>query len=216
MKIYWKRIALPTIVTLLPIILGIVLYPKLPETIAVHWGINNEPDGWLGKNAAVFGLPVLMALLQFVLCISSDFKAKEVKPKLEKIILWVIPFTSLIVYSMTMYIAMGNSFDVGPPVILIMGILFIVFGNYMPKIPQAQNGKRLAQAADPVKYRKVMKQTGIAMVVAGILILISLFFPSSIGYTVVGMSIVALSAFIITVQVIALGKGKESEEDGEE
>jgi uncharacterized membrane protein HdeD (DUF308 family) len=140
---------------------------------------------------------------------------KEGKPKLEKITLWVIPFTSLIVYSMTMYIAMGNSFDVRPPVFLIMGILFIVFGNYMPKIPQAQNGKRLAQAVDPVKYRKVMKQTGIAMVVAGILILSSLFFPRTIGNTMVGIVMVVLCAFIITGQVIALGKGKERNEDGD-
>jgi uncharacterized membrane protein len=215
MKINWKRIALPTIVTLLPVILGIVLYPKLPETIAVHWGNNNEPDGWVSKNMAVFGLPVLMALLQFVLCILSDVMDKEGKPKLEKITLWVIPFTSLIVYSMTMYIAMGNSFDVRLPVFLIMGILFIVFGNYMPKIPQAQNGKRLAQAVDPVKYRKVMKQTGIAMVVAGILILSSLFFPRTIGNTLVGIVMVVLCAFIITGQVIALGKGKERDEDGD-
>lgn len=206
---------LPLIVTLLPILLGVVVYSKLPDIIAVHWSTLNEPDGWVSKNMAVFGLPALMALLQFILCILSDTMDKEGKPKLEKIAIWVIPIVTLVFYSITLYIALGNSLDVSLPATLVMGVLFIVFGNYLPKIPQEQNRKRLARIQSPERYRKAMKQSGIAMFVSGILILSSLFFNRTVSNVMVGVIMIILCAFIIINQMVALGKGKGRYEDGD-
>ena len=36
-------------------VVGVLLWNDLPDVMATHWGINNEPDGWSSKGVAVFG-----------------------------------------------------------------------------------------------------------------------------------------------------------------
>ena len=35
--------------------------------VAVHWNLRGEPDAWMGKWAALLSIPVLAALLRFLL-----------------------------------------------------------------------------------------------------------------------------------------------------
>ena len=46
MKEYKGKIILTSIVTILPILIGLVLWNKLPDTIATHFGADNVPNGW--------------------------------------------------------------------------------------------------------------------------------------------------------------------------
>lgn len=40
MKSYKKTIIITTLITLLPILFGLALWNKLPDTIATHWGAD--------------------------------------------------------------------------------------------------------------------------------------------------------------------------------
>ena len=42
MKNYKKTIIITTLVTLLPILLGVILWEKLPDSIATHWGADGQ------------------------------------------------------------------------------------------------------------------------------------------------------------------------------
>ena len=53
-----KMILLTSIATLLPILIGLLLWKQLPDSVATHWSAGNEPDGYSSKVFAVFGLPV--------------------------------------------------------------------------------------------------------------------------------------------------------------
>jgi len=66
------------IVCLLPMILGAVLYNKLPEQMPIHFNIKNEPDNYASKSFALFGLPIIMAIVQAV-CIVVTSKASKLK-----------------------------------------------------------------------------------------------------------------------------------------
>ena len=57
MKNEKRTLILTTLVCLLPLIAGAVLYKDLPETMATHWNLQGEADGWSGRAFAVFGLP---------------------------------------------------------------------------------------------------------------------------------------------------------------
>lgn len=57
-----KMILLTSIITLFPIFIGLLLWNQLPDSLATHWGINNEPNGYASKTFAVFGLPLIMLL----------------------------------------------------------------------------------------------------------------------------------------------------------
>ena len=55
------------VVTLLPMILGLCTWSKLPETIAIHFGLDGTPNGWAPKWIVVFLIPLVMAAVQLVI-----------------------------------------------------------------------------------------------------------------------------------------------------
>ena len=63
MKINKKLLVITTIIILLPIVIGILLWEQLPAEMATHFGTNNEPNGWSTKPMTVFGIPGVMAAL---------------------------------------------------------------------------------------------------------------------------------------------------------
>lgn len=50
MKKYRRMIISTTFLTGLPILIGLILWSKLPDPIATHWGAN----GWSSKASTVF------------------------------------------------------------------------------------------------------------------------------------------------------------------
>ena len=134
MKKISKLTVITTLITLLPIALGIALYDRLPEVVATHWNIHNRPDGWSSRAMAVFGIPCIMAALNLVCGGATDRLQSEGVPKrVLALCRWIIPVLSLILVPVMLYSAMGVSFDMGRIVCSILGIMFIIIGNYLPK-----------------------------------------------------------------------------------
>lgn len=138
MKINKKLLIITTALILLPCIAGLLLWEQLPEMMATHWGTENEPNGWSSKPFAVFGIPAVMAALH-VLCLFityNDPKRRNIGEKTISIIYWIIPAVSVVVMSVTYANALGKGVDIGMICMLIIGILLIVLGNYLPKARQ--------------------------------------------------------------------------------
>ncbi len=131
-------IILTSVITLLPIVAGMILWDRLPNEIATHFGTNNQPDGFSSKAFAVFGLPLVMLGLHLlcILATNLDPKKQNISEKAISVVLWIIPLTSLILMSVTYAYALGSKIRIGFIVIMFMGILFILLGNYMPKTRQ--------------------------------------------------------------------------------
>ena len=55
---------LTSIITLLPILAGIILWNQLPEQIPTHWNAAGEIDGYSSKAFAVFVIPIIMLAAQ--------------------------------------------------------------------------------------------------------------------------------------------------------
>ena len=138
MKEYRKLIIATTLITLLPILLGLILWNRLPDTVAVHWGADGQADGWAGKAYAVFGLPCLLAAIHLfaVLFTLNDPRRKNINRKPLMLVFWLIPVLSLVTNGIVYLTAMGADIDVFVICFVLIGIVFIVFGNYMPKLQQ--------------------------------------------------------------------------------
>lgn len=54
MKKFMKTIILTTLLTGLPILIGLILWSKLPDSIATHWGADGQVNGWSSKVSTVF------------------------------------------------------------------------------------------------------------------------------------------------------------------
>ncbi len=133
-----KTLIITSIVTLLPILIGLLIWDRLPETMAVHFGTDNMANGYSSKAFAVFGIPLicLAVLWGGALVISHDPRKQNITPKMFTLGLWIAPIISLVVAATMYSINLGyiiNSAYVGE---LFVGVLLIVIGNYMPKARQ--------------------------------------------------------------------------------
>ncbi|MGN0791307.1 MAG: SdpI family protein [Christensenellales bacterium] len=135
MKKLSKLTVITTILTLLPIILGAALYSRLPDTVVTHWGFNNEPNGWSPKWMACFGIPLIMAAINFVLSVVADKEETAVKTSntVMNIARWTVPVLSMLLVPMMLFSALGVPFDVEKIASAIVSLLLIVIGNYLPK-----------------------------------------------------------------------------------
>ena len=138
MKINKKLLVITTIIILLPIIIGLLFWEQLPETMATHWGTDNEPNGFNSKAMTVFGIPGIMAALHvFCLIVTyADPKKSNIGAKAMGIVYWILPAVSVAVMSATYAYALGIGVNIGMICCLLLGIIFIALGNYMPKAKQ--------------------------------------------------------------------------------
>jgi uncharacterized membrane protein len=134
-----REIIITTIVCLLPMLAGVILYSRLPDTIATHWGANGEPNGWSSKAFAVFALPGIIAginlLAQFAL--RTDPKRQNMSPALFNIAIWVPPVISVLASAFVLASALGYESRIELILPLLSALLFIVIGNYLPKTKQS-------------------------------------------------------------------------------
>ena len=127
-----------TIAMLLPMVAGLLLWDKLPEQVPTHWGIDGEVDGWCSKPFAVFGFPAMLLGIHW-LCVfasTADPKSKNYHPKAFLLVLWICPVLSLILNTLVYAAALGQDIDVEIIMPMIVGLMFIVIGNLLPKMRQ--------------------------------------------------------------------------------
>ena len=179
MKENRMKIIITSLITLAPILIGVLFWNRLPDQIATHFGQGNVPDGWSSKPMAVFGLPlILVALHLFCIFITlNDPKKKNIGRKILPIIFWMIPIISLLVNSATYGIALGLKIDIELIVSLLLGLLFIIFGNYMSKIRQNYTvGIRLPWTlSSEDNWDKTHRLAGKLWIVGGVLVLFNVF-----------------------------------------
>lgn len=138
MKKYKKQLILSSIVTLLPILIGLFLWNRLPDTIATHFDSDNVANGWSSKPFVVFGLPlILLGIHLFCLFTTmNDPKKKNISEKMFRFIMWFVPVLSVFILSFTYCYALGMNVNIGMGVNIIVSIVFLVIGNYLPKCKQ--------------------------------------------------------------------------------
>ncbi|MGL5434432.1 MAG: SdpI family protein [Lachnospiraceae bacterium] len=175
-----KTLTVTIIVTLLPCLIGLLLWNRLPDQIPTHFDFNNNIDGWSSKPLAVFGIPAILAAMQFFLLFVTghDPKRQNISPKIISFFMWIIPITSLTVCSMSYSIALGANLNVGAVINGLIGVLFIGIGNYLPKTkPNYTVGIKISWTLnDPENWRKTHRLAGFLWVISGIMFFINMFF----------------------------------------
>ncbi len=172
--IKWKSLIITCLVCLTPIFLGIVLWDKLPDTMAIHFNINNEPDNFASKDFVVFGLPILMVFLQTFCCCVNDINSHKhgERKKFEMATKWIIPVMTIILQVVTLGYGLGWDIDIRKTVALIVGIMFLIIGNYLPKFDYIKNYNIETETA-----KKINRFIGFEAVIMGLLMLLTIFLP---------------------------------------
>ncbi len=184
MKHIKLNIILSCIVLLSPIIFGMIVWNKLPESMPIHWGVNGEADRWSSKPFAVFVLPLLILALHGVCIFASrkDFRNKKQSPKMMGLVLWICPLLSVMANSLTYAVALGKEINVLFVVSLTMGALFVLIGNYLPKCQQNRMvGIRIIWTLkNEANWNATHRFAGKVWVIGGLLLMASSLLPYSI------------------------------------
>lgn len=201
--IKWKSLIITSLVCLMPILLGVVLWDKLPDTVAIHFNINNEPDNFASKGFAVFGLPAMMALLQIVCCFITDFNSHKhgERVKFERAVRWILPCLTAVLQVITLGYALGNNIDIRKAVVVIVGIMFLVIGNYLPKFDYIKN-----YDIDTEKARKINRFIGVETVIMGVLGILTVFLPAITS--VIWLFLLIPYALLSIIYGIKVGRSK--------
>lgn len=168
----WKILILTCITCLLPILLGLALWDKLPQSMAIHFNFQSQPDNYAPKAFVVFGLPALMALLQAVLCITNDINTQENNTgiNLERFVKWIVPCLTVCLQVITLGYGLGWNLDIRRSVGWLLGVLFLVIGYFMRDLQYVKN-----KNVDAKQARQINRFSGLGFMVMGALFIISTF-----------------------------------------
>ena len=133
-----KILIITSIIILLPMVAGLILWNQLPEQIPTHWNANGEVDGWSSKAFAVFGLPLLMLVIQWLCTLGTGADPKKANhpEKVVQLVLWIIPVITIFLFTATYMVALGQEVRMEVIMPVLVGLLLTVVGNYMPKCKQ--------------------------------------------------------------------------------
>ncbi len=196
-----KTLILTSVITLLPILVGLYFWKQLPDRMATHFGTNNVADGFTGKAFAVFGMPLILLAVQWFAAVvtSNDPKKQNISPKLFTLVLWIIPAVSLFTAFLTYSYSLGYRMDIGLVCMLLLSVLLIVIGNYMPKARQSYTvGIRLPWTlANEENWNRTHRLAGWLWIAAGFaLLVLTLFRVFSL------VALIAVSVVIILIPTL--------------
>ncbi|MBO4414689.1 MAG: SdpI family protein [Lachnospiraceae bacterium] len=207
-----KTLIITSIVTVLPIFAGLFLWDRLPDTMAIHFGINSGADGFSSKAFAVIGLPLIMLALEWIAAFvtAHDPKKQNISPKIFAVTLWLFPLISLAVAAAIYAYNLGSGMNAALIGGLILGVLLIVAGNYLPKARQNYTfGYKIPWTlADEDNWNRTHRLAGFLWMAGGILIVVGTLTGSSGIYAAIAVLAAAALIPIIYSYILHIKKEK--------
>ena len=176
----WKTLVITSIVILLPVLAGVILWEYLPEQMPTHWNAAGEIDGWNSKPFSVFGLPLLMLAIHWVCVLgtSADPKKNNHPGKVVHLVLWIIPVLSVVLHTVTYAAALGKEVRMELVMPVVIGLVLAIVGNYLPKCKQNYTiGIKIPWTLSSEKnWNRTHRFAGRLWVACGIVIILTGFF----------------------------------------
>lgn len=194
-----KVLIITSIIILLPMLVGLILWNRLPDAIPFHWNAAGEVDGWASRPVAVFVPSAAMLALQW-LCVvvtSADPKKQNHPTKVVHLVLWLIPLLTAVLSTFVYASALGSNVRVEVLMPILLGLVFIAIGNYLPKCKQNYTiGIKIPWTlASEENWNRTHRLSGWVWVSGGIVMMLSGFF-NAFWVTMVIVAIMVLVPLI--------------------
>ena len=181
LKEMWREhrmlLVLTSAIILLQMLVGVLLWDRLPDPMATHFNFQGEPDGFTSKPFAVFGMPLLLLGLHYMcllLSCASNIQMQNISSKVKSLMLLIVPAVSLLVTVLCYGYALGAPFAINRIVWVFVGVLFALVGNYLPKLRRSNTtGIRLPWTlADEEIWSRTHRFAAPVWVVCGLLMIV--------------------------------------------
>ena len=200
-----KTLTLTTIITLLPILVGLIYWNQLPEKMAIHFDMEGTPNGWSSKWFAVIGLPAILAVVNALCTVLTETDPRRYKypEKMMKLVSWICA-------GLTISYELGIEFVAMPKFgSLFIGIMFVVIGNYLPKVKQNYYmGIKLPWTySDEENWNRTHRMAGKLWFAGGIVLLLNFF----LGIRGLEIAVLIIMVVVPTVYSWAFSRKKDKE-----
>lgn len=219
MREYWNKnkimMLITSLVILLPILGGILLWDKLPDQIPFHWNIKGQVDNWVTRPVAVFVMPLVLLGVQWLCFFASgwDPKQKNIHHKMLGLVLWIIPVLNILLHLVVYLSALDRRVDISVVIPLFFGALFVIIGNFMPKCKQSYTlGIKLPWTLnDEQNWNATHRLAGKLWVAGGLLSMLTCLLPPVVAFATM-MGILLAMCLIPTVYSYRYYKKHKTEE----
>ena len=159
------------LLTLLPAVLGIAVKRLLPGV---------EDSGFMWPVYMPLGMVVFEMLLFRLM--DSMGENREKNRKINGVVMWIFPVLSNVLFLMSFALSTGVRFSPGKVVSWLLGVLFLVIGNYLPKCRQNSTvGIRIPWTfASEANWNATHRMAGPIWMAAGLVMLIGSFFREEV------------------------------------
>lgn len=166
-----------------------LIYPYLPDQIPAHWNFKGEIDRYQAKPW-VFFMAILPIILYFLMVylpkIDPKKESYEKHKNSYKIIQKIMVYLMIGIHWIAILAALGYDIDVGFLVRIMVGIVFIVTGNYSTQIRQNYffGIKTPWALANEQVWRKTQRIGGYSFLLMGITMILTAFLPNTLSWIV--------------------------------
>jgi uncharacterized membrane protein len=179
--------------------------------IPIHWGADGQVDGWADKTVGLLLLPALTAGVAIMFAVIPRIEPR--RQNLERSAtayraIWIgVMLLLLGLQVLAVAAAMGAQFDMTRLVFVGTGALFIVIGNYLPKVrPNYLVGIRTPWTlASDVSWTRTHRIGGRLFVIEGIVMillgLVGVTGVALVGALIAGIVVLLVVTFAYSYQV---------------
>lgn len=199
-----KNKVLLIIFAIVSVVISCVALPFLDDIVPTHIGINGEADAF-GSKYFMLVFPIFNVLMCVIMLLVEKFAKLSENYNKYMFLTGVIIQLVFIAVSVCFYIYILSytnkipKFDITKGFMIILGIMFIVLGNFMPKIEKNRTlGLKTSWSMyNETTWQKSHRFTGFASVIAGVLTTI-------LGLFLEGMANFIAFMIIITVFITTI------------
>lgn len=172
-------------------LVSIALYNKLPNLMPMHWNIAGEIDSYGPKILVTFLSPILMIAIWI-----GMLYFPKIDPKKENYTKFDSSYTIIanafvtfffVIHIVTVSVSLGYNIAIDKVIPFMVGILFVVIGNYLPKSKSNffYGIKTPWTLTNEEVWKKTHRLGGKLFVISGLIIMVSsLLFKGSIQFII--------------------------------
>ena len=199
------------VIVLLPFLYLAYIWNQLPAKVPVHWNVKGDIDRY-GDKAELILIPLLLPLLVYVIFlvvprIDPKKKLDKMGNKLQNLKLLMTTLMSVLALFI-LYSAQNQSFDQSNYLFILIGILYIILGNYSKIIkPNYFIGIRTPWTLESESvWKETHKLGGKLWFIGGIIVVLSGFILGNKPNLIVFLTITTINAIVPIVYSYMLFK----------